>query len=177
MSVLLIFARVGSYPVSLSVYSAIRILFLPTHSFDGDVLQALPVSFISGVVGLLMTFVICVTAPLIAIPCGEMIEGKLSTKSRHFIFVRISLCSSCTFLAAFVPGFVRIISFVGCFCVSTLGFVLPPVFCLKLATHKKCASNVVLLLIGAATTIATSTMTFRDLVNFTGNVKANHYIR
>lgn len=46
----------------------IRILYSPTHSFDGDVLQALPDSTISMAVRLLMIAVVCVTAPLIAVP-------------------------------------------------------------------------------------------------------------
>jgi hypothetical protein len=46
----------------------IRMLFAPSHSFDGDVLQALPPSLIATSVRALMTFVVCVTAPLIAVP-------------------------------------------------------------------------------------------------------------
>lgn len=78
---------------------------------------------------------------------------------------RIILCAMCILLSAFVPGFVHVISFVGCFCVSCLSFVLPPLFSLKLRkeVYPKWTIEAVLLLIGIATTGVTSTMTFQDL--------------
>eukprot|EP00986_Skeletonema_menzelii_P012671 scaffold7123_cov134-Skeletonema_menzelii.AAC.1 len=65
------------------ISSGVRILFSPSHSFDGDVLQALPTnSWLALIVRLLMTFVVAMTAPLIVVPCGEMIEGKLGIQLR-----------------------------------------------------------------------------------------------
>lgn len=55
--------------------NGIRILYSLTYSFDGDVLQALPDSSISIVVRLLMISVVCVTAPLIAVPVSKILHG------------------------------------------------------------------------------------------------------
>lgn len=60
-----------AYVFYLFASDGIRILFLHTHSFDGDVLQALPNSRISLVVRLLMIFVVVVTAPLVAVPVRD----------------------------------------------------------------------------------------------------------
>ncbi|KAL7505217.1 hypothetical protein ACHAXN_002723 [Cyclotella atomus] len=69
-----------------------------------------------------------------------MIEGKLAIKKCDLIDVRILiralLCGTCTVLAGFVPGFVHVVSFIGCFCASILGFVLPPLLHLKLTKAK-----------------------------------------
>jgi len=127
------------------ISNGVVILFSPSYEFRGDVLQAMPgTSRIALFVRMLMTLVVAVTAPLIVVPCGEMIEGKLGIDSYSSangrVLVRVTLCTVCTFVAVFVPGFVRIISFIGCFCVSIVGFVLPPLFCLLLehnrANHK-----------------------------------------
>ena len=153
-----------AYAGYLFASNGIKILFAGAHSFDGDMLQALPeASPISIVVRLLMISMVCVTAPLIAVPvsiirmtdaayysvhsqqtvfseqqCGEMIEGKLGIKdneelSYKRILIRTTLCGTTTLLASLVPEFVHVISFVGAFCVSILSFVLPPMFILMLA--------------------------------------------
>lgn len=72
----------------LFISNGVRVLFSPTHSFDGDVLQALPATWIALVVRLLMTFVVAVTAPLIVVPCGELIEGKLGLETTGPIYKR-----------------------------------------------------------------------------------------
>ena len=61
----------------VAIANGVSILFAPSYIFEGDVLQAMPDTWISLLVRLLMIFVIAVTAPLIAIPCGELLEGKL----------------------------------------------------------------------------------------------------
>ena len=166
------------YFAYIIISSGIRILFSPSHSFDGDVLQALPTnSWIALIVRLLMTFVISVTAPLIVVPCGEMIEGKLGVGKNELykrIVIRVLLCVLCTGVSAYAPGFVHIVSFIGCFCVSIVGFVLPPLFCIQLRHNKtrdmlnssmdlRSYCDVFALLIGIITTILTSTMTFSEL--------------
>lgn len=65
------------YGCYIIMSNGIRTLFSPSFTFDGDVLQAMPNTWISLIVRLLMTFVVAVTAPLIVVPCGELIEGKL----------------------------------------------------------------------------------------------------
>lgn len=158
------------------ISSGVGILFSPSHSFDQDVLQALPKnSWIGLIVRLLMTFVISVTAPLIVVPCGSMIEGKLGIGKDELykrIAIRVLLCVLCTLYSAFAPGFVHIVSFIGCFCVSIVGFVLPPLFCIQLRHNTRKDSmamdyltycDVSALVIGIITTVLTSTLTFGEL--------------
>ena len=89
------------------------------------------------------------------------------------IGIRVLLCVLCTGLAEYAPGFVHIVSFIGCFCVSIVGFVLPPLFCIQLR-HNNCKDrtskmdflsycDIGALVIGIITTILTSTMTFGEL--------------
>ena len=101
-----------AYMGYLFASDGIRVIFARTHSFDGDVLQAMPDSPITMSVRLLLAFVVAVTAPFIVYPCGELIEGKLSLDSDclgNRVVVRGLLCANCALLAAFVPGFVHII--------------------------------------------------------------------
>ena len=159
------------------ISSGVRILFSPSHSFDGDVLQALPTnSWLALIVRLLMTFVVAMTAPLIVVPCGEMIEGKLGIgldEVRKRIAVRVLLCMLCMIVSEHAPGFVHVVSFIGCFCASIIGFVLPPLFCIQLR-HNTRKDNVTKMdfisccdvgafVIGIITTILTSTMTFGEM--------------
>jgi len=109
------------------------------HYFDGDVIQHLPVKgLLPEFIRLAMTGVIIVTAPLLVIPCSELVEGrifkdssshqpktKLSLKS---IVVRVALCTMCTCVSVFIPDFVSIVSFIGCFSVALVSFVFPPLF-------------------------------------------------
>lgn len=158
----------------------VRILFSPTHIFNGDVLQALPKSsLIALTVRLLMTFVISVTAPLIVVPCGEMIEGKLGIGRDEMskrIGIRLLLCILCTGVSEYAPGFVHLVSFMGCFCVSITSFVLPPLFCIQLQNKRREGDSSTTtkvdfisycdfsaLVFGILTTILTSIMTFGDL--------------
>jgi len=159
------------------ISSGVRILFSPSHSFDGDVLQALPTnSWLALIVRLLMTFVVAMTAPLIVVPCGEMIEGKLGIgldEVRKRIAVRVLLCMLCMIVSEHAPGFVHVVSFIGCFCASIIGFVLPPLFCIQLRHNTRkdnvtkmdfiSCCDVVALAIGIITTILTSTMTFGEM--------------
>ncbi len=159
------------------ISSGVRILFSPSHSFDGDVLQALPTnSWLALLVRLLMTFVVAMTAPLVVVPCGEMIEGKLGITGDEVykrIAVRVLLCMLCMIISEHAPGFVHVVSFIGCFCASIIGFVLPPLFCIQLRhkTRKDDVSkmdfishcDLSALVIGIITTILTSTMTFGEM--------------
>eukprot|EP00584_Thalassiosira_punctigera_P003633 CAMPEP_0172534506 /NCGR_PEP_ID=MMETSP1067-20121228/6845_1 /TAXON_ID=265564 ORGANISM="Thalassiosira punctigera, Strain Tpunct2005C2" /NCGR_SAMPLE_ID=MMETSP1067 /ASSEMBLY_ACC=CAM_ASM_000444 /LENGTH=503 /DNA_ID=CAMNT_0013319307 /DNA_START=277 /DNA_END=1788 /DNA_ORIENTATION=+ len=164
--------------------NGIWVLFSPDgHVFDGDVLQAMPDTWISSVVRLLMTFAVAVTAPLIVVPFGELVEGKIGTDKTQQssllkrIVVRVSFCIVCTLFAEFLgSGFVHIVSFIGCFCVSIAGFVLPPLFIIQLSNQNKSACkrefgvdsvllcDAAVLLLGIIATIITSTLTFRELM-------------
>ena len=170
------------YAGYIAISNGIRVLFSPSYVFRGDVLQAMPGAWLSSVVRLLMTFVISVTAPLIVIPCGEMIEGKLgigmvddngqrqsSTSTRRRVFVRVPFCLACMVLSELVPdGFVHLLSFIGCFCVATTSFVLPSLFCLQLSRRTSADGvflcDAVALAVGVVATCVTSSLTFRELI-------------
>mmetsp|Transcript_29095 Transcript_29095/g.55157 ORF Transcript_29095/g.55157 Transcript_29095/m.55157 type:complete len:413 (-) Transcript_29095:184-1422(-) len=208
------------YAGYISMSNGIRVLFSPGGRVfdDGDVFQAMPHdTWISIFVRLLMTFVVAVTAPLIVVPCGELIEGKLgllnnnnnnnnnsnnsngsqheqqyqrpSSSMRVRIAVRVTFCIVCTLFAEFFSsGFVHIVSFIGCFCVSIVGFVLPPLFAIQLSNqHTKMGRrssssssgepnwngdvgngmflcDAAILAVGVAATVITSTLTFRELM-------------
>ena len=165
---------------SISIGNGVAILFSPSYTFEGDVLQVMPgTSWIPLLVRLLFIFVIAVTAPLIAIPCSELIEGKMGIDDEvehsmyKKILLRVSFWLVCISLALYLPnGFVHLVSFIGCFCVSMLGFVLPPLFSLQLSTQSKTAvvrdpmfiCDAGALIIGITATSITSCLTFRDLM-------------
>lgn len=119
----------------------VRVLFSPSHDFDGDVLQAIPTdSWIPTAVRLLMTFVSVVTAPLLVVPCGELLEGKLGLNDGRMstrVLVRAFVCAICAAVTISVPSFVYVVSFVGCFCVALVGFVLPPLFHIQLTRRRR----------------------------------------
>jgi amino acid permease len=176
--------------------NGMRVLFSPSHVFDGDVLQAMPDSWISLSVRLLMTLVVALTTPLVVVPCGELIEGKLGMadndddddddgrrRHRHRrlaterVLVRILICLSCMAFSEYVPnGFVDLVSFIGCFCGATTGFVLPPLFRLKLSSvdgkpwssregmDRERMCDVGALMLAVVATSITSALTFRELI-------------
>ena len=95
------------YVAYIMMSNGIRVLFSPSHVFDGDVLQAMPNNWISLIVRLLMTFAVSVSAPLIVVPCAELIEGKLAIdktqKSFHKrVVVRVGICIICTVFSMFL---------------------------------------------------------------------------
>ena len=80
-----------------------------------------------------MTSVVVMTAPLLVVPCGELVEGKFGI-THHRILVRTLICLLAVSIAILLPsGFVQVLSFVGSACVGTVSFILPPLFHLKLA--------------------------------------------
>ena len=191
--------RVGLLAVCVGyvvMSNGMRVLFSPSHVFDGDVLQAMPDSWISLSVRLLMTLVVALTTPLVVVPCGELIEGKLGMadndddddddddgRRRHRrlaperVLVRILICLSCMAFSEYVPnGFVDLVSFIGCFSGATTGFVLPPLFRLKLSSadgkplssregmDRERMCDVGALMLAVVATSITSALTFRELI-------------
>ena len=161
----------------ISISNGICILFSPSYIFEGDVLQSMPGTSIALLVRLLFIIVISLTAPLIVIPAGELIEGKLGLEnSEHTrkILVRVVFCLVCVGLAEYIPGgFVHVVSFIGCFCVSLTSFVLPPLFVLQLSSQQKKTPTVTdsvmlcdfgVFLLGIISTIITSALTFQELI-------------
>jgi len=168
------------------ISNGVAVLFSPSHIFEGDVLQAMPNTWISLMVRLLMTFVVAVTAPLLVVPFGELVEGKLgidSTQpsSAHMrIVVRVTFIAVCTVFSEFLgSGFVHVVSFIGCFCVAMTGFVLPPLFCIQLSNQRRSARkdgpgidsvlicDIGVLVLGITATVISSTLTFRELIMLT----------
>ena len=118
-------------------------MLITRHYFDGDVIQHLPAQgLLPEFIRLAMAGVIIVTAPLLIIPCSELLEGRIfkeSSNDHHqhqpmtklsfkSIALRLAICSICTCISVFIPDFVSIISFIGCFAVALVSFVFPPLF-------------------------------------------------
>ena len=86
----------------IMISNGIRAIFSPSYTFHGDVLQALPRGPVGLTVRLLMTFVVMVSAPLVVVPCGEMIEGKLGLEPATLfqrMAIRCTFCALCTALS------------------------------------------------------------------------------
>jgi len=136
------------------VLSTIALLLFPT--IQGDLLQVLPKPptrktgdtideygndnffimmrvIIPTLVRLAMVVVAMTSAPLLVLPCGELIEDELSFyhHERVRVVVRIGICVLAAVVTCILPGFVYVLSFVGsCWCV--LSFIAPPLFHLSL---------------------------------------------
>jgi len=60
--------------------TGVAIIYRPItgpDGFEGDVLQELPVGWIPTTIRVAMTFVVLVTAPLLVVPCAQLVEGKV----------------------------------------------------------------------------------------------------
>lgn len=168
----------------IAMSNGILVLFSPGgHTFEGDVLEAMPNTWISTLVRLLMAFAVMVSAPLIVVPFGELMEGKIGIDKAKYspmikrISVRVTFCIICTLVAEFFgSAFVHIVSFIGCFSVSITSFVLPSLFVIQLSNQSKSIrkgglgvdlvflSDALMLLVGVIATVTTSTLTFRELM-------------
>jgi amino acid permease len=115
-------------------------------NIDSDVLSELPNEGIIPVLTRLsMVVVVMATAPLLIVPCGQIIEGKVlhaphggerdyhKNRSQHRrmqIMVRFGICFVTVAISVGIPEFVGVLTFVGCFCVAFVSFCIPP--CLHL---------------------------------------------
>ncbi len=61
----------------ITISNGVRILFSPSHVFDGDVLQAMPDTWISFIVRLLMTFVVSFAAIHSCWISSQMIRARV----------------------------------------------------------------------------------------------------
>ena len=128
----------GTYAI---IGNGVAILFKPTVAeFKSDVLQELPDSWIPTMIRLAMTMVLMITAPILLVPCAELIEGKFGfdeeSKLRYRILIRFALCFFCAGTAFVVPEFVHVISFIGAFCVVLTSFIFPPLLHLALLRQR-----------------------------------------
>lgn len=100
-----------------------------------DVLHEIPDEGILPILTRLgLTWTIVATAPLLIVPCAELLEGKfdLAHTALHRTAVRFSVVGVSVIVAVLLPGFVQVLSFVGCFCVATISFIMPPLLHLRL---------------------------------------------
>jgi amino acid permease len=125
-------------------------------NIPGDVLHELPpTGAIPTLTRLAMVLVILATTPLLIVPCGELLEGKIqhqlslqgdgrisshvgtrhgrprrptSHETEQFvkIVVRFGISFTTAAISVGIPGFVDALSFVGCFCVALVSFCIPP---------------------------------------------------
>ena len=116
-------------------------------NIKNDVLSELPMHGVIPVLTrLAMVVVVMATAPLLIVPCGQIIEGKiihspqdieqdlyhndLVHRRRVQVFVRLAICAVTVAISVGIPEFVGVLTFVGCFCVAFVSFCIPP--CLHL---------------------------------------------
>jgi len=171
--------------VSYLLISYGLLLLYPTVAMNGDIVSDLlpTTGIIPTIVRLSMVVVIILTSPLIVFPCGMIVEGKiiqLFGKSDPFsnnnkfllqVLVRSTICISSAIISISIPGFVYILSFVGCCAVSLLSFVIPPLLHLALVyKYENNTTNVttivfdiVMLVWGITAMIISSTYTFQRL--------------
>ena len=168
----IVYAVVGVY---------IAILFSPGDSvFNGDALQHLPSDKIYAVViRVAMAVMVTISSPLLLIPCSEILDGKLISSSDTTSLlakytIRIGISIFCAIIAATVPDFVHIVSFIGGCFVSLITFTVPPFLYLtlirkekQLNTYSKHKTDTrsflidqIMLLLGLAATIVASFLTF-----------------
>jgi len=134
-------AMVGATTVALGAVSCLYVatgigLLLLFPDLTGDVLHELPRSGVLPVfTRLSMVWVILMTAPLLIVPCGELLEGKwqFSTQKQRVV-TRFGIMSICVVIAILVPAFVKVLSLVGCGCVGAVSLILPPLLHLRLST-------------------------------------------
>lgn len=155
------------------------LLWLFPH-IHGDVLHELPAEgWVPTATRLAMVLVVLATAPLIIVPCGEIIEKRLlvvfnlqTSRAHHIwryrVIVRWSICLVCATISAMVPGFVDVLSFVGCCCVAVVGFCLPPFLHLVLTWQRgtpvaSLGFDMALLVWGVLATVVSTVYTFQEV--------------
>jgi amino acid permease len=118
-------------------------------NIENDVLSEIPQEgILPTVTRLAMVVVIIATAPLLIVPCGELIEGKLNRgegDQRTKLVVRFGICFVTVAISVGVPGFVNVLNFVGCFCVAFVSFCIPPALHLVLLIQHKAPPKALLL--------------------------------
>lgn len=163
----------------------------PTSLLQGDVLQLLPNddSFLPTLVRLAMVGLVITTAPLLVLPCGELMQDAFLPTDWPSVYIRMGICIAAALLTLYLPGFVFVLSFVGsCWCI--LSFVIPPLFHLALLRQVqqiRCGADlevefwtlsdsrwslsffidVSLLLLGVFATLSSSIYTFQSLLEST----------
>jgi amino acid permease len=112
------------------IVTGISLLFL-YPDINEDVLSELPSGkSLATVTRLAMIVVVMATAPLLIVPCAEIIEGKIhhdgQVHPKTVLVARTGLCLFTVAISVMLPGFVTVLAFVGCFSVSLVSFCVPP---------------------------------------------------
>lgn len=143
------------------------------YPVQGDILQQLPINGIAPLfVRLAMVVVVVLTSPLIVLPCSLIIEEKLlsaATKPMQAT-IRYVICVLCATISVGIPGFVYVLSFVGCCSVALVGFIIPPLLHIALVLKHEPSVPIaglvldfIMLTWGLSATIISSANTFRRL--------------
>jgi amino acid permease len=102
-------------------------------NLTGEILHELPhTGILPTLTRLGMVTVVWMTAPLLIVPCGQLLEGKWQMEDQR-VAVRFGICAVAVLVAVALPSFVQVLSFVGCACVGMVSFCVPPVLHLKLS--------------------------------------------
>lgn len=155
-------ATAGALSLVAGGYIVIGVgLSLLFTNVEGEILHELPQSGWLGLATrLAMASIVILTAPLLIVPCGELLEGKFQG---HSVLIRCGVCAVGVCVAVLLPSFVQVLAFVGCALVGFVSLCLPPVFHLRLlwmqrhtntASLKSVAMDVLMLILGVAATIS-----------------------
>jgi amino acid permease len=114
----------------------------------GEILHELPSSsggILPTITRLAMAVVVIMTAPLLVVPMAELLEGKWHVDSNNTTArggcggrckVRFGICLVSAMIAVLFPGFVQVLSLVGCAFVGLLSLCVPPILFLRLRYMK-----------------------------------------
>jgi hypothetical protein len=61
------------------------------------------------------------TAPLLIVPCGQLLEGKWQMEDNRWR-CDLTICAVAVLVAVALPSFVQDLIFVGCACVGMVSF-------------------------------------------------------
>jgi hypothetical protein len=176
------------------IVSGVSLLFLYPDIAD-DVLSEMPSGGLATLTRLAMIVVVMATAPLLIVPCAEIIEGKIHHDGRvhpkTVLVARTGLCLFTVAISVMLPGFVTVLSFVGCFSVSLVSFCVPPFLhmvllyqhkdnCIQVGQPSSSSSHhdhdapsypsvgfvvdLIAFLSGVATTVVTTFITFQKMI-------------
>ncbi|KAG7373101.1 transmembrane amino acid transporter [Nitzschia inconspicua] len=114
-----------------SAYILLGIGFLNLYpDIQDDVLSELPVGWLATLARLAMIVVVMATAPLLVVPCAEIVEGKIHDDGQVHPTSQLLARSAISFITVAIsftlPGFVSVLAFVGCFSVALVSFCVPP---------------------------------------------------
>jgi amino acid permease len=111
------------------IVTGIALLYLYPDIHD-DVLSELPDGWLATLARLAMIVVVMATAPLLVVPCAEIVEGKIHHDGQVHptsqLLARSGISLITVAISVTLPGFVTVLAFVGCFSVALVSFCVPP---------------------------------------------------